>query len=231
MGGKSQSTPASTREQTAKPAHQGLSPSSAAPSPVPALRPRRSPRLVIIGLLMACLGALGAAMAWSQATTAEPVVVMVNDVARGEVVQSSDLGIATLGTPPGVKALPADRIPDLVGKQALVDLQAGSLVGDRAIGQATTQKGQSELGLKLAAGRLPTSELPAGTTVLLVPVAAKDSPAPSTAGIAATVVSKPSALPDGSTWVLDVSVADQHAATVAQLAASESLVVVKRGSR
>ncbi|MGJ6981667.1 SAF domain-containing protein [Aestuariimicrobium soli] len=199
-----------------------------------ALRPRRSPRLVIIGLLVACLGALGAAVAWTQTTRAEPVVVLVADVARGEIVEAADLGVANVGTPPGVESFPAERLQELIGKHALVDLPAGVLVGAGSIGDPVTPAGTSQLGLKLAAGRLPTSPLPAGTTVLLVPVAAPGAEKSTSQlgdAIPATVVAQPQQLPDGATWVLDVSVADGQAVTVARLAATDALVVVRQGER
>lgn len=201
----------------------------------PALRPRRSPRLVMIGMLVACLGALAASVAWTQTTKAAPVVVMVGDVARGEVVEAADLGVANVGTPPGVESFPAERLSELVGKHALVDLPAGALVGTRSVGDPATAGGTSQLGLKLAAGRLPTSTLPAGTRVLLVPVQAADggsaAPADPGEGIEAVVVQQPTVLPDGATWVLDVSVADDQAVRVARLAASDALVVVRQGQR
>ncbi|WP_022908976.1 SAF domain-containing protein [Aestuariimicrobium kwangyangense] len=196
------------------------------------LRPRRSPRLIVIGVLVACLGALGGAVAFTQTTHAQPVVVMVADVARGEVVERGDLGVAEVGVPPGVESFSADRISELVGRHALVDLPAGVLVGSTSIGTPVAEEGMSQLGLKLGAGRLPTSPLPAGTTVLLVPVPTKDDggsagPMPNE-GIPATVVSQPTVLPDGATWVVDVAVADEQAVRVAQLAAGDALVVVRQ---
>ena len=50
----------------------------------PRLRTRRSPVLIVAGLLCAVLGALGGAFAWTQASRAQSVLVMVRDVARGE---------------------------------------------------------------------------------------------------------------------------------------------------
>lgn len=200
----------------------------------PVLRPRRSPRLVIIGVLVACLGALGAAVAWTQMTRSAPVVVVISDVARGEVVKAADLGVANVGTPPGVESFPADRLQELVGKRALVDLPAGVLVGPGSIGEPVTPAGTSHVGLKLAAGRLPTSPMPAGTRVLLVPVqapGAEKAGASLGAAIEASVVSQPEQLPDGASWVVDVAVDDAQAVTVARLAATDSLVVVRQGGR
>lgn len=202
------------------------------------LRARRSPRLIAAGVLCATLGGLGAAFAWNQTTTSQTVVVMTQDVARGETVRAEDLGVVTMGSVPGLRTIPADQAQSLIGKEALVDLPAGSLVGEGSIGTSAPAKGTSEVGLKLAAGRLPVRDIPAGTKVQLVAVPAKGANVGSEGATSqepeapavfdAVVVTAPRQLPDGASWVLDVRVADADAAPIAQLASAEQLVLVKK---
>lgn len=194
------------------------------------LRARRSPRLIIAGVLCACLGGLGAALVYAQATSSTQVLVVARDVARGEVVQTSDLAVVTVGSVPGVSTVPASELATLVGGEAHVDLPRGSLVGEGSVGEPVVAEGTSQLGIRLAAGRLPVKSMPAGTRITLVAVtgtrtgAAQES---STLKVAGHVVSSPVPLVDGSSYVLDVAVPQGVAQQVADLAAAEQLVLVR----
>lgn len=193
------------------------------------LRPRRSPRLVAAGVLLAALGGLGGVMAYQQASHSNQVVVVAHSVPRGEVVQSTDLSVVTIGPAPGVRTIPGDQLTELVGKQALVDLPAGSLVGTGAIGTATLEAGQVQLGLKLQAGRVPVQSLPAGTAVQLVQVSSDKQ---HTKGLVvdAVVVTAPRTSTDGSSSLLDVAVPEGVSAEVADLAARDLIVLVRKAS-
>lgn len=201
--------------------------------PVAHLAPRRSPRLVAAGLLVACLGGLGGAMAYQQASHANQVVVVQRTVPRGEVVRQTDLAVVTIGSAPGVRTTPAGQIGTLVGRHALVDLPAGSLVAPESVGDPRLPEGTAQLGLKLAAGRLPVEALPAGTPVELVEVSADKQGITSTGGssslvVEATIQTAGQASQDGSATVLDVAVPAAQAQRIADLAARDLLVVVRR---
>ncbi|MEL4504772.1 SAF domain-containing protein [Luteococcus sp. H138] len=191
------------------------------------LRPRRSPRLVAAGLLLACLGGLGGAMAYQEASHANQVVVMQRSVPRGEVVHATDLAVVTIGPAPGVHTVDAEQLPSLVGKQALVDLAAGSLVGAGSVGEPKLPAGSAQLGLKLAAGRVPVETMPAGTPIQLVEVTS-DKHESSALVVDASVVTAPRTLPDGSSQTLDVAVPEAQASRVADLSARDLLVVVRK---
>lgn len=199
------------------------------------LRARRSPRLIAAGVMLAALGGLGAGAAYTQASSATPVIVMSQTVARGEVVKATDMSVVTLGTAPGVKTVPSDQMAELVGKTALVDLPAGSLVGQDSVGEMPTKPDEAQLGLKLAAGRLPMVAMPAGTKVKIVPLSATKADGSvdqKAAGptIDATIVTAPTVLPDGMSYALDVSVSPDQIATVARLASQDLVVLVKVGA-
>lgn len=207
----------------------------AAPPRPPAavqLRARRSPRLIVIGVLCACLGALGMAWAWQATQFSQQVVLVAADVARGERIEATDLTTTTIGAAPGVATVPADQLDTLIGQYAQVDLSAGGLVGPASFGPEVLPLGTSQVGLRLAAGRLPSQALPPGSQVVLVAVPNQ------LAGqqdefveelFEAVVVSTPTALPDGQTWLVDVQVASEDAPRVAALAASEQIALVRKG--
>lgn len=212
-------------------------------APAASLRGRRSPRLIVLGLLCAVLGSLGISMAFSQLNDTASVVAMSRTVARGETVSQADLTVITIGAVPGIKTIPSTDLSALVGQTALVDLPANSLVGPGMVGQAAVPTGTSLLGLKLEAGRLPVAALPPGTRVLLVEVdapgargaaaaaaqnaAGNETPGQAARTYPATVTTAPVALPDGASWVMDINLKDAQAAEVAALAASGRLVVVR----
>lgn len=192
-----------------------------------AVRSRRNLRWILIGLLAICLGGLGSAVLYTSVSDATSVLKVNRTIYRGEVIGAADVGPVSLGTHLGVETVPAEQAANLVGKTALVDLPNGSLVVPTAIGEPQVQAGLSALGLKLNPGQVPISALPAGTSVVLVPIAAANNGKQSGASYRATISVAPFALPDGSTS-LEVTVADADSDAVARLAAAGRLVVVKR---
>lgn len=204
--------------------------------PRPAARPRRQPRWIAAGLLSVCLGGLGAALLYGEATGSHEVLQVARPISRGEVVRPGDLRPVQVGSVPGISTVPTSRAAELVGRRALIDLAGGSMLPDGAIGQPPVEKGSTQVGLKLAPGRVPVGELPPGTTVLLVPVddprvapgqpSAQASAAPL---VPAVVVSAGRAGPDGVATLLDVRVPQERARQVAELAAADRLVLVREG--
>lgn len=192
------------------------------------LRARRSPRLILLGILCACLGALVMGWAWSSQADTQSVVLVTRDIPRGEVIGSGDLTTTTLTGASGVSVVPAAEASGLVGQHALTDLQAGGLLGPGTIGVQAVPAGSAQLGLRLTAGRLPSAPLPPGSPVNLIAVpSGTDAEAAPGAEFAATVVSTPQATADGA-WVFDVQVDETVAARVAVLAAQDRLAVVRK---
>lgn len=203
-------------------------PAAGSPAPVEArLKARRSPRLVAAGVVLACLGGLGGAMAFQEATHANQVVVVQRAVPRGEVIDAGDLAVVTIGSAPGVSTVPAGDLPGMVGRTALVDLPQGSLVGRGAVGEAVVPAGQAQIGLKLAAGRIPNQPMPAGTPVDLVEIQT-DKQEFSELQVQGTVASAPVQTVDGAGWVLDVFLPQSQAQRVADLAAHDRIVLVRK---
>lgn len=194
-----------------------------------ALRPRRNVRWILVGVLAICLGGLGSAMLYSSVSGATSVLKVNRTIHRGELIGAADLGPVSLGSHLGLETVPADRASELIGKTALTDLPAGSLVTPSSIGKPELVRGQSRLGLKLSAGQVPVSALPPGTPVILVPLGSANDGQGTAEPIRATIAVAPTLLPDGSSS-LEVTVADADSARVARLAAAGLLVVVKRAA-
>lgn len=204
----------------------------------PRLRTRRSPVLIVAGLLCAVLGALGGAFAWTQASRAQSVLVMARDVARGEQLRSGDVGVVSISVAEGVSTLPASELDRLIGGHAKVDLPAGSLLGAGFVGALPITPGTARVGLRLPAGRVPTSPMPAGTRISVVEVAEKsETQASGTQRDAekaprstdAVVVRAPVRAEDRASWLLDVEVNADQAPRLADLASRDRVAVIVRG--
>lgn len=200
-------------------------------SPSTPLRARRNPRWLLAGLLAICLGGLGAAYVYTGVADAHSVLRVTRTVPRGQTISAQDLAVVSVGSTAGVDTVPADRLDDVVGQEALTDLPGGSLLVGASYGRSELAKGSVQLGLKIPAGRMPQRSMAAGVRVLLVPVASVTSAGagkdPKAAPIEAVVAAVPVATIDATAWLLDVNVAADDAVTVARLAARDQLVVVR----
>jgi len=134
----------------------------------PSPRLRRSPRLIVIGVLCACLGGLGGAVAWHRASHADQVLVMTRAVGQGDIVRNADIGLTSVAVDRAVATIPASQLDKIVGRHALVDLSPGQLLGSHSVGELRVAPGRARIGLKLAAGRLPTVSLPAGAHITVI---------------------------------------------------------------
>ncbi|MCA0250853.1 MAG: SAF domain-containing protein [Actinobacteria bacterium] len=192
----------------------------------PRVRPRRDLRLIAIGVLAICLGGLGAMWLYSAVTDVASVIAVTRTVHRDQIIAAEDLDVIAVPAVPGLTTVSADLFDQVVGRTAHLDLAAGSLLTPRSYGEPIVEAGRSQLGLRLAPGRIPAGELPAGTEVLLVAVSRDGSEPPTGASVLARVSFTGPEQPDGSV-LLDVDVPREHAEYVARLAAADQLVVVR----
>jgi hypothetical protein len=191
------------------------------------LRARRNLRWMAVGVLAICLGGLGAALLYANLSNAQTVITVKRTVYRDQVITAADLGVAAVVPATGVEAVPSVRIDEVVGRTALLDLAEGSLLSPRGYGEPAVDAGSVRLGLRLAAGRLPSAPMPPGTPVLLVPVGRDGGAPPEGASVAARISTPAAVLPDGAS-IVDVSVAATEAERVARLAANDQLVLVRQ---
>lgn len=188
------------------------------------LRARRSPRLIALGVLLVVLGGLAAAAVYSATADHRAVVIMARDVTRGSILQADDVAAAEVPGGFAVDALPAERLGDLIGEQALTDLPEGSFPLAHHVGEDPLPPGQSLVGLKLPMGRIPVSPLPPGTRVAVIGVGEGADQT-----VEAVVAAAPTALQDGTTYAVDLRVAVADAPALARMAAADSAALVVIG--
>ena len=189
-------------------------------------RPRRNVRWLAAGALAVCLGTLGSALLYGNLSHTEAVVMVRRTVFRDQVITANDLGVTSAVSAPGVAMVAAERLAEVIGRTARTDLAAGTLLHPEGFGEPLVGGGQVLIGLRLPAGRLPATDLPPGTAVLLVPVTRDASQGPDGPSISARVARPAEELPDGAT-LLDVTVGQAEAERVAKLAAADQLSLLR----
>jgi hypothetical protein len=190
------------------------------------VRNRRNLRWMAVGVLAVCLGGLGAALLYGNLSNAHTVLVVKRTVYRDQVITAADLGATSAVPALGVETLSSDELDTVVGRTALSDLVEGSLLSPRSFGEPSVEAGSVRIGLRLAAGRLPSAAMAPGTEVLLVPVGRDGAEPPAGASVAARIATAATVLPDGAS-IVDVSVPAAEGERVVRLAANEQLALVR----
>lgn len=221
---------ASTRAGTSEP-RPGTG--ALAPPPLPG---RRNPKWIALGVVTLCLGALLSYALYARLADQTPVVVVVNTVHRGDTVRASDLTTVTLPASQQIRAVPGDQLDQLLGRRAVYDLVAGSLLPVGAVADVVLPAaGRAVVGVRLVSGRVPDGLLPSGTPLRLVALPPTGTGAATPDGytgqtIIARTVSKVDGT-DGTSVVLNVDVPAATAPEVALLAAQERIAVVRDADR
>lgn len=202
---------------------------SAMPVPVAAApRIRRRPLWMVGSVIAVCLGGLVTVWAWSASSSASEVVAVRSLVLRGEVIERADLVTVRVGVDPALRVVPASRIEELAGRRASLDLAAGGLVTEDAVGDLPMPgQGMALVGVALAPGMLPAEPLRPGDRVQLVLTPGPQGDAAVAAGsreLAATVQSM--SVPESGPTVVDVLVPQAQAAEVARQASTGRLALV-----
>ncbi|HEV2929048.1 MAG TPA: SAF domain-containing protein [Propionibacteriaceae bacterium] len=203
----------------------------ATPEP-PRMPGRRNPKWIALGVVALCLGGLLSYVIYARVATETPVVSVAQTVYRGEVIETSDLTTITLqgGTIP--QAVPARDLATVVGKRAATDLVAGSvLVGSAVTDETIPATGRAVVGLKLSAGRTPTSLLLPSSAVRLIALAPETGSDKLTGDTFTARVIDQGGGADGTSILVNVDVAADQAATIAQLAAQDRIALVRDAGR
>lgn len=135
---------------------------------VPTGARRRLPEAVIGALLV--LGAILAFVVW-QATTSnqQAVLALASDVARGQIIEQADLRTAHLEAEEGLGLLPAEVSGQLVGRRAVADLGAGTLLTEGLLAdQPPLEAGQALVGVAVEAAAIPSPDLAPGDAVQVI---------------------------------------------------------------
>jgi hypothetical protein len=192
----------------------------------PAGRAKRNPRLLALSLALIATGGVAAYALYNSADDSVPVVALTKTVARGEVIDRSDLTTAQAVADPAVKTVPAAELNSIVGKRAAIDLPAGLLPPNGVTTKLTPGQGRSLVGLQLKFSQLPASPLSPGDQVRLVELPTEGSNrAVTVPPTSAIVVSTPAGAP-GQTARVDVELPAAAATLVATDAAQGRIVLI-----
>jgi hypothetical protein len=128
------------------------------------------PQLVVAVVVIAVSALIGVVVL-SNAAAREPVVALAADVARGEVVSASDLQVVYVASDDPVATLAGAEAPGLVGRVAVADLAAGSLLSPgMLVDRAVVAAGEGVVGLALVPGEYPTDQLAPGDVVDVIAI-------------------------------------------------------------
>ena len=214
---------------------RGATEPAATPAP-PRLPGRRSPRWIALGVVAICLGGLLSYAVYARVSTETRVLALSTTRYRGEVVQAADLTTVTLhGVPPGPTVAAADEA-SVVGRRAVFDLPAGTLVAPTSVADAAMpDTGSSVVGLRLETGRVPASLLVPSAPVRIValpPPANGSGGSDALAGktYAGRVIGSSQGA-DGTSTNVDVEVDAGQAPTIASLGAQDRVALVRDAGR
>ena len=150
-------------------------------------RERRPGYVALAVLLIVGLAALGGYL-YRQAGSKSPVVVVVNEVAAGHVVQRSDL--STVEVAGGVVAIAGANLESVVGQVATVTLLPNTLLQRSMVTDGDPLgAGQARVGVAVRSGQIPAEGVHPGDVVQVVQIPGDNpSGAGGSAGSAGTVL-------------------------------------------
>jgi hypothetical protein len=211
-------------------------PGTHVPTP-PRIPGRRNPRWIALGVVALCLGALLSYFVYTRVVTESAVVIMADTVYRGDTVEASDLAVTRLSGETAAKSIPASQLRTLVGQKAVYDLPEGTILVPGGIGEVLIPAdGRAVVGLKLATGRAPAPLLTPGSHARLVALPGTSSSGQQASDKLAGKTYQASVIdqepgPDGVSVLINVEVESGQAPTIAMLAASDRIVVVRDPAR
>jgi hypothetical protein len=128
----------------------------------------RVPELAL-GLLVTVGFALGAVLWHLNSIERVPALAVASEVARGDVIEASDLRIVYVTADGGVARLGRNDSAVVVGRAAQVDLSAGTLLTEDLVAPAlAVTPGSGVVGLALEPGQFPSRGLAPGDVVSIV---------------------------------------------------------------
>ncbi len=184
------------------------------------VRSRVSTQWLALGAALVVLAGVLVAWAVGRAADRVQVVQVARAVAAGGIIGLDDLSVTGVAFDAEVQGLVPERsLEALVGRMAAVDLQAGSLL---QVGMwrdtPLLNPGERSVGAILSPGRYPAG-LARGDTALAAPIEGEEN-----AGVVVRIID--THLSTDGTLSLTLAVADAESVRLAQLAATDRLVLV-----
>lgn len=200
--------------------------SRAAEEPMPeTTRLQRRPLMVVVAVVLVSLGGVLGLLLWTSASSATEVVAVRAGVERGHLIAIEDLTTVRVTLDPSLRTLPGSALESLVGKRAVTDLAAGTLVAPDQVGDAVVPAaGFAVVAVPIAPGLIPAEPLKAGDTVRLVQAPVQGGEV--TGGPPEITGSVLNVTPGDTQTVVDVLVADGRAGELAARAATGNVALV-----
>ena len=216
---------------TAQQARDGVGASIKAPpdhNHFPPLRRRRRRWVLALCAALVAAGGLGTAFAFTSVNDTQEVLVVSNDIKRGETIEAGDLAVVWVSVDPALTPVPGSQKAELEGSRAAVDLWAGTLLTAQAVtDNLVPGEGESLVGISLNPAQMPSEPLYGGDVVRIVTTPGDQGEItdrePVT--IEATVVGVNRVEETGET-VVDVAVPEAEAAELAARAATGRVALV-----
>lgn len=133
--------------------------------------PRRRVRLpeLAVGLLVTVMFALGAVLWHLNASSKVPALAVSSPIERGEVIEAADLRVVYVASDDPLARMSSGESDAVVGRVALVDLAAGTLLTRSVVADAAALNvGDGVVGLALDPGQYPALGLAPGDRVNVV---------------------------------------------------------------
>lgn len=191
---------------------------------------RRSAGLIALALALLAGTTLGFNYFLSSASDSTPVLVVAQDVARGEVISQSHLDLVELPDS-SLQVVAADQLSEVTGQVATADLIPGATLTPNSY--ATTlavDDGHAFVGVALDVTQMPAHPLTAGDQVRIVdtPASEAEPPVESPGTISATVLSVTQVEGTG-TSVVDLELPGDEAPGLAARAATGRVALIYDG--
>ncbi|MEU8075952.1 SAF domain-containing protein [Catellatospora citrea] len=195
---------------------------------------------LVAGLLLVAVSVMAAVQVIGRLDDRTAVLALTRDVVAGQVLSAADLSQAQVAADADLNLVPAERLPQVVGRPAAVPLKAGSLLSAAQLGDSVwPPAGKVRLAVGVPAGRMP-ADVTAGATVTIHPAPVVGQQAPPSAAPAASaaagsdgpvraVVVAVSQAPDMSGWVVSVLCDSADAPRVIAATGGEVSIVVEAG--
>lgn len=136
----------------------------------PSTAPRRRLPELVLGIFLVAGCALAALLLAASGRERTPVLALSGDVERGQVIGAEDLRTVYVGSDTPIAYLDQGAEDEVVGKAALSNLRAGTLVTAEqfAAPSEVLDTGAGRVGLDLEAGQMPSMQMAPGDHVNVI---------------------------------------------------------------
>lgn len=202
----------------------------------PTSGPRRRLPELVLGIFLVAGCALAALLLAASGRERTPVLALTNEVTRGQEITANDLRTVYVGSDTEIAYLPVGSENEVVGKAALANLPAGTLITPEQVAErsAVLDAGDGIVGLALELGQMPSPNLAPGDRVNVVAGGDNAGEAAEVVADGAEVVSVERIEDDSSTtarWAVSLRAPESDATEIAQARSGDNpvqLVLVQR---